>query len=268
MIRSMTETGTEGSLMKETEMEGKVKLKAGERIDDLQLSGLKIIQDPSRFCFGMDAVLLSGFVKAKEGANILDIGTGTGILPLLLSAKTKAAHITGLEIQEESAEMAERSLKLNSDILNGRLDIVRGDIKEAGKLFAPASFEVICCNPPYKKAGSGIINPHDAKAVARHEIYCTFDDIAKQAYMLLKGGGKLFIVHRPERLPELCITLSQRRLEVKRMRFVYPFADREPEMVLIEAAKDGKSGMKAEKPLIIYESEGVYSAEIKRDYGF
>ena len=121
--------------MKETEMEGKVKLKAGERIDDLQLSGLKIIQDPSRFCFGMDAVLLS--------ANLLDIGTGTGILPLLLSAKTKAAHITGLEIQEESAEMAERSLKLNSDILNGRLDIVRGDIKEAGKLFSPASFELI-----------------------------------------------------------------------------------------------------------------------------
>lgn len=249
-------------------MNSRISLKEGERIDDLQISGLQIIQDPKRFCFGMDAVLLSGFVKCKSGDNILDIGTGTGILPLLLSAKTEAAHITGIEIQPESAEMAERSVKLNEEILGGRVSIIQGDIKEAGKFFAPASFEDVVCNPPYKKAGSGIINESEANAAARHEIYCVLDDIALQSSRLLKDKGKLFMVHRPDRLSEICVTLSKHRLEVKRMRFVYPFVDREPEMVLIEASRNGREGMKVEKPMILFESPGVYTEEIKRDYRF
>ena len=241
-------------------------LKTNERIDDLQISGLRIIQDPKRFCFGMDAVLLSGFVKVPDGAEVLDMGTGTGILPLLLHAKTGAAHLTGLEIQPESADMARRSVAMNG--LEEKIDIVEGDIKEALNLFKLSSFDVITCNPPYMTGGTGIVNPADAKAIARHEVLCTFRDIAAQAEKLLKTGGSLFIVHRPNRLSELCVTLTEFHLEPKRMRLVYPYAKKEAEMVLIEAVRRGKRGMRMEKPLIIFDEDGNYTSEIKRDYGF
>ena len=237
-----------------------------ERLDDLQLSGLKILQDTERFCFGMDAVVLSGFIKVKKGARLLDMGTGTGILPLLLSTKTEASELVGLEIQEESAAMASRSVELNG--LSEKIRIVRGDIKEAGKLFGPASFSVVCSNPPYMAAGQGLTNPDGPLAIARHEILCSFEDIVKQSFIVLRQGGSLFLVHKPERLSELFCTLSAGRMEPKRLRLVHPFADREPSMVLIEAVKDGKKGMKVEKPLILYEKKDVYSEEMRRDYGF
>ena len=241
-------------------------LKEKERLDDLQLSGLKIIQDPERFCFGMDAVLLSGFVRARQGDQLLDLGTGTGILPLLLSAKTQCAHLTGLEIQEESADMARRSVALNH--LEERISIVSGDLKEAGQIFAPASFDCITCNPPYMIGQHGITNPDAPKAIARHEILCTFEDVAAAAEKLLKSGGKFFLVHRPFRLAELIVTLTSHKLEPKRMRLVYPYADKEPNMVLLEAVRGGNSRMTVEPPLIIFDRPGEYSREIKDNYGY
>ncbi|MBR6149821.1 MAG: tRNA1(Val) (adenine(37)-N6)-methyltransferase [Lachnospiraceae bacterium] len=247
-------------------MSGECKLKEKERLDDLQLSGLRIIQDPERFCFGMDAVLLSGFVKAKRGDELLDLGTGTGIMPLLLSAKTQCGHLTGLEIQEESADMARRSVALNH--LEEKISIVTGDLKAAGTIFAPASFDCITCNPPYMIGNHGIQNPEAPKAIARHEILCTFEDVAAAAEKLLKSGGKFFLVHRPFRLAEIIVTLTRHKLEPKRMRLVYPFADKEPNMVLIEAVRGGNSRMTVEAPLILFEAPGIYSQEIQRDFGY
>lgn len=241
-------------------------LKENERIDDLQRNGYRIIQDPQRFCFGMDAVLLSGFAQVKDGAQVLDLGTGTGIIPLLLAAKTDAGHLTGLEIQEDSADMARRSVLLNG--LKERIDIVTGDIKEAGELFAAASFDVITCNPPYMIGRHGLKNPADAKAVARHEILCTLEDVIAQTQRLLKPGGKFFLVHRPFRLAEIMTAMRSHKLEPKRMRLVYPFVDKEPNMVLLEAVRGGRARMTVEKPLIVYREPGVYMPEIYEVYGY
>ncbi len=241
-------------------------LKENERIDDLQRNGYCIIQDPDRFCFGMDAVLLSGFATAKDGARVLDLGTGTGIIPILLAAKTKAAHLTGLEVQADSADMAGRSVALNG--LEEKINIVTGDIKGADKLFHAASFDVITCNPPYMIAAHGLKNPEDAKAIARHEILCTLEDVISQAAKLLVPGGRFFLVHRPFRLAEIIVTLTKYRLEPKRMRLVYPFADKEPNMVLLEAVRGGRPRMTVEKPLIVYSEPGVYMPEIYEVYGY
>lgn len=241
-------------------------LKENERIDDLQRNGYQIIQNPEKFCFGMDAVLLSGFVRVKAGSTLLDMGTGTGIIPILLEVKTQAAHLTGLEIQEESADMARRSVALN--MLEDKIAIVTGDIKEAGNIFGAASFDVVTCNPPYMIGGHGLTNPDAPKAIARHEILCTLEDVVSQAAKVLKPGGNFFMVHRPFRLAEIMVLLHNYKLEPKRMQMVYPFVDKEPNMVLIEASRGGKSRMQVEKPLIIYKEAGVYMPEIYDIYGY
>ncbi len=241
-------------------------LKENERIDDLERNGYRIIQDPERFCFGMDAVLLSGFARVKDGASVLDLGTGTGIIPILLEAKTGAAHLTGLEIQPDSADMARRSVALNG--LEDKIDIVTGDIKEAGSLFDAASFDVITCNPPYMIGKHGIANPQDAKAIARHEILCTLEDVISQTARLLKPGGNFYLVHRPFRLAEIMVLLSKYKLEPKRMQLVYPYVDKEPNMVLLEANRGGRPRMTVEKPLIVYQKPGVYMPEIYDIYGY
>lgn len=243
-----------------------IELKDGERLDDLQRNHYQIIQHPEKFCFGMDAVLLSGFAKAKRGDHILDLGTGTGIIPILLSAKTEAEHLTGLEIQKESADMARRSVLLND--LQDRIEIITGDIKEAGSIFAPASFEVVTTNPPYMIAEHGLANPNEYKAIARHEICCTLEDVIAAAAGVLKPGGKLYMVHRPFRMAEIMRTMPAFGLEPKRLRVVYPYVDQEPNMILIEAVRGGKSGMTVEKPLIINEAPGVYTREITELYTF
>ncbi len=239
-------------------------LREGEREDDLGINGYRIIQDPKRFCFGMDAVLLSSFAVVKDGARVLDLGTGNGILPILLEAKTGAAHLTGLEIQEESADMARRSVQLNK--LAGKIDIITGDIKEADRLFSTASFDVIVSNPPYMIGGHGLKNASTAKLIARHEVECSFDDIARVSSALLPAQGRMFLVHRPFRLVEILGTLSDRRLEPKRIRFVHPHLKDEPNMVLIEAARDGKSRVTVEPPLIVYDDDGRYTDEILKIY--
>ena len=241
-------------------------LKENERIDELQRNGYKIIQNPQKFCFGMDAVLLSGFARARKGDVVLDMGTGTGIIPILMEAKTEAAHLTGLEVQEESADMARRSVSLNG--LSDKIDIVTGDIKEADKYFASASFDVITCNPPYMIGQHGIANPDAPKAIARHEILCTLEDVVKQAAKLLKPGGNFYMVHRPFRLAEIITLMVQYKLEPKRMQLVYPYVDKEPNMVLIEGCRGGKSRMTVEKPLIVYKEPGVYMPEIYDIYGY
>lgn len=244
----------------------KVELKAGERIDELQRNGYQIIQNENGFCFGMDAVLLSGFAKVKKGENALDLGTGTGIIPILLEAKTEGRHFTGLEIQETSADMAQRSVCLND--LNEKVEIVRGDIKEAVDLFGKASFDVVTSNPPYMTGQHGLINPDMPKAIARHEILCTLEDVIGQASALLKENGRFYMVHRPFRLSEIMVTMSRYRLEPKRMKLVYPFVDKEPNMVLIEGLKGGRPRVTVEKPLIVYERPGVYTSEIYDIYGY
>ena len=243
-----------------------INLKPGERLDDLQRNGYKIIQDPEKFCFGMDAVLLSGFAKAPDGGRVLDLGTGTGIIPILMSAKTKAEKLIGLEIQPESVDMAGRSVALNG--LQDRIEIIHGDIKEAGDIFEAASFDVVTSNPPYMIGGHGLQNPDAPKAIARHELLCDLNDVAAAAERCLKPGGKFYMVHRPFRLSEIMVTLHEHKLEPKRMRLVYPFIDKEPSMVLIEAARGGKSRITVEKPLIIYEAPGKYTAEIYDIYGY
>lgn len=241
-------------------------LKEHERLDELQRNGYRIIQNPDKFCFGMDAVLLSGFARAKKGDLVLDLGTGTGIIPLLMEAKTEAARLTGLEIQEESADMARRSVALNN--LSDKIDIVTGDIREAGTYFKSASFDVITSNPPYMIGQHGLTNPDSPKAVARHEILCTLEDVVSQAARLLKPGGNFFLVHRPFRLAEIMVTLVKYRLEPKRMQLVYPYVDKEPNMVLMEACRGGRPRMTVEKPLIVYREPGVYMPEIYDIYGY
>ena len=237
-----------------------------ERIDDLQRNGYRIIQKKKGFCFGMDAVLLSGFARVKEGEVAVDLGTGTGIIPILLEAKTEGRHFTGLEIQEEVAEMASRSVALND--LQERVAIVRGDIKEASQLFGKASFDVVTSNPPYMNDQHGLKNPQEMKAISRHEVLCTLDDVCREAAALLKPGGRFYMVHRPHRLAEIISALKEYKLEPKRMKLVHPFIDKDANMVLIEAVRGGRSMMKVEAPIIVYKEPGVYTDEIYTIYGY
>lgn len=237
-----------------------------ERVDDLQRNGLKIIQKTDGFCFGMDAVLLSGFANVKRGENVLDMGTGTGIIPLLLSAKTEGKHFTALEIQEKIAKMAARSVAMNH--LEDKIEIVNGDIKEASRIFGAASFDVVTTNPPYMNDAHGLKNPTEVKAISRHEVLCTLEDVVREGAKVLKSGGRMYMVHRPHRLIEIITAMKQYKMEPKRMCMVHPFKDKEANMVLIEAVKGGGSWLKMEAPIIVYKEPGVYTDEIYDIYGY
>lgn len=268
-ISGAIETTTERIIRVETtnvENKNGVTIHSHERLDELHRNGYRIIQDPGRFCFGMDAVLLSGFAKVKPGERALDLGTGTGIIPILLEAKTKGEHFTGLEIQPESADMAARSVAYNH--LEEKITIVTGDIKEASARFGAGSFEVITTNPPYMIGQHGIQNDANAKTIARHEVLCDLDDILRESAKMLKQGGRFYMVHRPFRLAEIFSKMVAYHIEPKRMRLVYPFVDKEPNMVLIEGLRGGKSRLTVEKPLIVYKEPGVYMPEIYDIYGY
>ncbi len=235
-----------------------------ERIDDLMRDGLKLIQNTDIFCFGMDAVLLSTYAKAGKNDRVLDLGTGNGIIPVLMQSKNPGSTYTALEIQENSADLAIRNVELNN--LSDRISVVKGDIKEASRLFGEASFNVVTSNPPYMNENHGIVNPDSAKAIARHEILCSLEDVVREAGRCLKSKGKMYMVHRPNRLVDIFDTMRRHHLEPKRMRLVYPYVNKAANMVLIEAVKGGNSQLIVEEPLIVYKEDGTYTDALLKMY--
>lgn len=235
-----------------------------ERIDDLMRDGLKLIQNTDIFCFGMDAVLLSTYAKAGKNDRVLDLGTGNGIIPVLMQSKNPGSTYTALEIQENSADLAIRNVELNN--LSDRISVVKGDIKEASRLFGEASFNVVTSNPPYMNENHGIVNPDSAKAIARHELLCSLEDVVREAGRCLKSKGKMYMVHRPNRLVDIFDTMRRHHLEPKRMRLVYPYVNKAANMVLIEAVKGGNSQLIVEEPLIVYKEDGTYTDALLKMY--
>ncbi len=243
-----------------------IELNENERVDDLERCGYKIIQNTEKFCFGMDAVLLSGYAYAKRGEKVLDLCTGNGIVPILMAAKTPAERLVGIEIQKDIADMAKRSVAANG--LSDRVTIISADIKETEDYLQAGVFDVVTCNPPYMIENHGIKNPDSPRAIARHEILCTFDDVARITSRMLRPGGRMFLIHRPFRLTDIFATLTKYDLEPKRMKLVHPYINREPNMVLIEAGHKGKRRLTVERPLIVYESPNCYTKEIYDIYGY
>ena len=242
-----------------------IKLGPDERLDDLQRNGYKLIQNSKIFCFGMDAVLLCAFSRVEEGERVLDLCTGNGVIPILLKGRTKGGHFTGLEIQDINVDMAKRSIEYNG--IEDFVDVIKGDVKEASELFGGASFDVVTCNPPYMNENHGLQNPESHKAIARHEILCTLEDVIRESAAVLKSGGRFYMVHRPQRLVEIFEVMRKYKIEPKRMRLVYPFADKEANMVLVEGIRGGRPQLRIEKPLIIYGEAGVYTKEVYGLYG-
>ncbi|HAQ51487.1 MAG TPA: SAM-dependent methyltransferase [Lachnospiraceae bacterium] len=235
-----------------------------ERLDELHRKGYKIIQDPNRFCFGMDAVLLSAFANVRKKERVLDIGTGTGIIPILMEARYGGESYVGIEIQEDVADMASRSVKYNN--LEDKISIDNSDVKDALKLYGFGFFDVITTNPPYMTVDKGIVNPNDTKALSRHELSVTLEDIVSISSKLLKNKGRFYMIHRPARLVEIMNVMRKYNLEIKRIRMVHPYIDKEANMVLIEAMHDGKPFLKVENPLIVYEKSGEYTKEVMDIY--
>ncbi len=237
----------------------------GERLDDLQCNGLYLIQDPDKFCFGIDAVLLSNFVKVKKNGHVVDLCTGSGIVPILLSAKTGAKKITGIEIQSDIADMARRSVSYNK--LDEKIDIINDDISNALKYINNCSVDSVCVNPPYMKDTTAIKNPDLPMAIARHELLTDLETVINIASRLLKESGKFFMVHRPSRLSEIFASMRQNRIEPKRLRFIHPYIESKANLVLIEGAKGSGVWLDVEPPLVVYKDKNVYMDEVLKIYG-
>lgn len=242
-----------------------MELNKNERIDDLQFKGLKIIQNKNGFCFGIDAVLLSDFAKdMKENAEVVDLCTGNGIIPILLAGKTAARKIYGVEIQEDVAEMATRSIKLNS--LEEKIEIINRDLNNIKDIIRAGSIDYVTVNPPYKKKGSGIINEKETKTISRHEISCTLEDIIKESARILKSGGNLYMIHKAERLVDILYFMRKEKVEPKRIKFIHPSTEKAPNLVLIEGTRSGNSFLKVDAPLYVYDKQGNYTKDIRNIY--
>lgn len=235
-------------------------VRENETLDDLQLNGIHVIQKKEGFRFGVDAVLLANFAKVKNNAVVIDLCSGTGIIPFIIAGKTKARFITGIEIQEEFAEMAKRSVEFNE--LEERVKFVCGDLKDKELAKSLERADVVTVNPPYKLQKSGIINMNDKNAIARHEICCTLEDVIIASRKLLKDNGRMFMVHRPDRLVDIMCLMRKHRIEPKRIRMVHPSEGKAPNIVLIEGQRDGGKFLKWEEPLNIHTQDGGYTKEI------
>ena len=233
-----------------------------ERIDDLQCQGLRIISNPDVFCFGIDAVLLANYAKAGKGKRCVDLGTGNGIIPILMSGKNVGVQYTGLEIQDKSFDLARRSVELNN--LGETMTMVQGDIKEASKLLGSACYNVVTSNPPYMLSDHGLVNPDSCKAIARHEIMCTLEDVVREASKLLKPRGTFYMVHRPHRLVDIISTMRKYKIEPKEIIMVHPHIDEEANICLIQGVKCGKAFLKMKPPLVMYDSDGNYTEQMNR----
>ncbi|WP_312699833.1 tRNA1(Val) (adenine(37)-N6)-methyltransferase [Sedimentibacter sp.] len=237
-----------------------IELKENEKIEDLQCKGLRIIQNKKWFCFGMDAVLLTNYCDIKNNSTVVDLGTGTGIIPILLSGKRNYSKAYAIEIQEEVAEMAKRSVMLND--LQDKIEVLNIDLKDVLNHLPSNSFDAVISNPPYKLNNSGIVNPSDKKAISRHEIMCSLEDVISTASSLLKQYGRFYMVHRPDRLADIMCLLRKYRLEPKQIRFVHPRAAEKPNMILIRASKNGNPELKFDPPLYIYGEDGKYTKDV------
>lgn len=242
-----------------------MQLRENERLDDLQYKGLKLIQKKDGFRFGADAVLLADFADVRKGDRVIDLGSGTGIISVLLSAKKGPGMVTALEIQPEISEMAARSIELNG--LNGSVRAVCGDIREAVKLFGASVFDAVVTNPPYMSREGGLLNPSDTKAVSRHEILCTLEDVIAAGGRLLAPGGRFSMVHRPERLADIICLMRTNAVEPKYLRFVHPSPGKKPNLILINGTRNGRPMLKVLEPLYVYDAYGNYTEEINRIYG-
>lgn len=232
----------------------------GERLDDLQRNNLMLIQNPNMFCFGVDAVLLSSFAKIKKHDNVLDLCTGNGIIPILLTGKSEGKSFTGMDILKNNIDMANRSVLYND--LSEKVSFVNDDIKNIKNHFKPKTFEVVTCNPPYVKENSGLRNDVDEMTIARHEIYCTLEDCIKTADYSLKFGGRFYMIHRPTRIAEIFSLLTKYNFEPKTMQLVYPKLHKKPTMVLICATSFGKPMLEVLPPLIMYDDNNEYTQDI------
>lgn len=242
-----------------------MELKENERIDDLEYKGLKIIQNKEGFCFGVDSILLSDYAKKiKKNAKVIDIGTGTGIIALLLCKKTELCKIYGIEVQKEVAEMAGRSVILNN--LQNKFEIINTNIKNIFEVLEPHEFDAIVTNPPYKKIDTGLKNYEKKQLVSRHEVECTLEDIIEKSSKLLKDLGEFYMVHRAERLVDIMCILRKYKLEPKNIRFVHSKVGDKPNLILIRAVRGAKEYLKIDKPLVIYKDNGEYTDEIKQIY--
>jgi len=240
-------------------------VKQHERVDDLQCNGLQLIQNPQGFCFGIDAVLLSNFCEIRRNWRVMDLGTGTGIIPILLAGKTEAEEIVGVEIQEEVAEMASRSVRLNH--LENRVKIIKEDLNKILNHREACSFDAVTSNPPYMNEGGGLLNPKSMKAISRHEVKCTLEDIIRISSRLLKDRGHFYMVHRPHRLADIICLCRQYKLEPKKLRFVHPNQNKKPNILLIQCVKYGRAELKFMDPLYVYNEDGSYTEEINEIYG-
>ena len=242
-----------------------IKLKENERIDDLEFKGYKIIQNKEGFCFGIDAVLLSDFAKnIKKNSKVMDLGTGTGILPILLAGKTELDKIVGVEIQAEVADMAKRSVKINS--LENKIQIINESILNLEKIYEKNSFDAIVTNPPYKKINTGIQNESEKKLISRHEITANLEDFIKISRNMLKDKGVFFMVHRPERLADIIYLMRKYKIEPKEIKFVAPNINKEPNLVLIKGIKNAREFLKFDKILYVYKEDGNYTDDILKIY--
>ncbi|WP_324822567.1 tRNA1(Val) (adenine(37)-N6)-methyltransferase [Sinanaerobacter sp. ZZT-01] len=245
-------------------MENSHQLMQGERIDEIGFGKLCLIQEPQTFCYGIDSVLLASYAKVKRGSNVCDLGTGTGIIPLILSHKTEASTIWGIEVQADSYQRAVRNVELNQ--LSDRLRILHSDVLDTKHYFKKGSFDVVVSNPPYMGNANGLKNVDEKKKIARHETSAGLEDFISAAAYLLKDKGDFYLVHRPSRLVDICHLGRNYRLEPKRIRFVCPSYRKKPNILLTHFVKYGRPELKFEEPLFVYEEDGSYTEEILKIY--